>query len=92
MKDVRRLGLEYAKEVTIGDDVWIGGNVIVNPGVSIGNNVVIGSGSVVTRNIPDNVVAAGNPCHIIRQIMESDREYWRERLMAYQEDADTICD
>ncbi len=88
--DVRRMELEYAKEVTIGNDVWIGGNVIINPGVTIGNNVVIGSGSVVTKNIPDNVVAAGNPCHIIRKIMESDREYWREQLMAYQEDADIM--
>lgn len=63
----RRLGLEYGKPITIGNDVWIGGNTIINPGVTIGDNVVIGSGSVVTKDIPSGVVAAGNPCKIIRE-------------------------
>lgn len=53
--------------VTIGDNVWIGGGVIILPGVTIGNNVVIGAGSVVTKDIPDNVIAYGNPCRIIRE-------------------------
>jgi acetyltransferase-like isoleucine patch superfamily enzyme len=57
---------EFAYPVTIGDNVWIGGNVVINPGVTIGNNSVIGSGSVVTKNIPDNVLAVGNPCRVIR--------------------------
>lgn len=74
--DVRRMDLEYAKGVTIGNDVWIGGNTVINPGVTIGNNVVIGSGSVVTRDIPDQVIAAGCPCRVIRKITEEDREYW----------------
>ncbi|MDR0303866.1 MAG: sugar O-acetyltransferase [Chitinispirillales bacterium] len=60
--------LEFGKPVKIGDDVWIGGNSVINPGVEIGNNVVIGSGSVVVKNIPDGVVAAGNPCRVIRKI------------------------
>lgn len=77
---VRNQQLEYAKEVTIGDDVWIGGNVTINPGVHIGNNVVIGSGSVVTSDIPDGVVAAGNPCRILRRISEADKTYWEEQL------------
>lgn len=60
-------GLESGRPVTIGDNVWIGGRSIINPGVTIGNNVVIGSGSVVTKDIPDNVIAAGNPARIIKQ-------------------------
>lgn len=84
---VRNECLEYAKEVCIGDDVWIGGNVTVNPGVHIGNNVVIGSGSVVTGDIPDGVVAAGNPCRIIRRISESDKTYW-EAKKAEREDGE----
>lgn len=81
---VRNTGLEYAKEVWIGDDVWIGGNVTINPGVHIGNNVVIGSGSVVTGDIPDGVVAAGNPCRIIRRISESDKIYWEEKKAEWE--------
>ena len=71
--DERNTGLEYGKAVTIGDNVWIGGSAVINPGVTIGNNVVIGSGSVVTHDIPDNVVAAGNPCRVIRPITEEDK-------------------
>ncbi|MBF1445483.1 MAG: sugar O-acetyltransferase, partial [Prevotella nigrescens] len=52
----------------VGNNVWIGGNVVVLPGVTIGNNVTIGAGSVVTKDIPDNVVAVGNPCKVIRKI------------------------
>lgn len=76
---IRNECLEYGKEVAIGDDVWIGGNVTINPGVHIGSNVVIGSGSVVTADIPDGVVAAGNPCRVIRRISDSDRQYWEEK-------------
>lgn len=67
---------EWAQEVTIGNSVWIGGNVVINPGVKIGSNVVIGSGSVVTRPIPDNVFAAGNPCRVIRQLTDADKDYY----------------
>jgi len=72
----RNSGIEYAFPVSIGDNVWIGGNVVINPGISIGKNTVIGSGSVVTKDIPDNVIAAGNPCKIIRQITEEDKLYY----------------
>lgn len=64
----RNQGLEYAYPITVGDNVWIGGNVCVMPGVTIGNNVVIGGGSVVVKDIPDNCVAVGNPCKVIRTI------------------------
>ena len=65
---LRKTGLEYAMDVVIEDNVWIGGHVTINPGVTIGKNSVIGSGSVVTHDIPDNVVAAGNPCCILHPI------------------------
>lgn len=66
----RNEGLEFGLDISIGDDVWIGGNTVINPGVKIGNRVVIGSGSVVTKDIPDDVLAAGNPCKIIRKLDE----------------------
>ena len=74
---IRNLELEYARPVTIGSDVWIGGNVVINPEVTIGSDVVIGSCSVVTKDIPDHVIAAGNPCRVIREITDEDRDYWR---------------
>ena len=64
----RNIGLEYAKKVTIGDNVWIGGNVTILPGVTIGSNVTIGAGSVVVKDIPDNSIAVGNPCKVIKNI------------------------
>ena len=64
---------EYGKPVTIGDNVWIGGNSVICPGVTIGSNVVIGAGSVVTKDIPSWVVAAGNPCRVIKKITEADK-------------------
>lgn len=63
---------EYGKPVVIGSDVWVGGGAIILPGVTIGSRTVIGAGSVVTRDIPDDVVAAGNPCRVIREITEQD--------------------
>jgi maltose O-acetyltransferase len=66
-----RAGLESAASITIGDDVWIGGGVVICPGVSIGERTVIGAGSVVTKSIPSDVVAAGNPCKIIRHLNQT---------------------
>ncbi|MEQ7220190.1 sugar O-acetyltransferase [Vagococcus fluvialis] len=80
---IRNSGLEFGKKITIGDNVWIGGNAVVNPGVTIGNNTIIGSGSVVTKDIPDNVIAAGNPCKIIREITNEDKIYWEEEQQKY---------
>lgn len=70
----RNRGLEYAYPITVGDNVWIGAGVQVMPGVTIGSNVVIGGGSVVVKDIPDNSVAVGNPCRVIRPITEEDRK------------------
>ncbi len=64
----RNTGKEYAKPVTIGNNVWIGGRAIINPGVTIGDNVVVASGSVVTKDVPDHVVVGGNPAKIIKKI------------------------
>ena len=75
----RNQGLEYARPIHVGDNVWIGGGVRVLPGVSIGEGAVIGSGSVVTKDIPPRVIAAGNPCRVIREI-EEESEPDREKL------------
>ena len=68
-----RRAQEFGKPVTIGSDVWIGGGAIICPGVSIGSRTVIGAGSVVTRDIPEGVLAAGNPCRVIRKLDDEER-------------------
>lgn len=70
----RNKGLEIALPITIGNNVWIGANVSVLPGVTIGNNTIIGAGSVVNKDIPDGVIAAGNYCKVIREITDGDKE------------------
>ena len=80
---VRNLDLEFGKPVTIGDNVWIGGNTVINPGVTIGENAIIGSGSVVTKDIPASVIAAGNPCRVLRKITQEDEQYWQKQKEAY---------
>ncbi len=80
--EMRTSGLEYAIAINIEDNVWIGGGSTINPGVSIGKNTVIASGSVVTKDIPSNVVAGGNPCRIIREINEDDKiRYFKDRYI-----------
>lgn len=92
---------EYGFDITIGDNVWIGANTVVLPGVTIGSNTVIGAGSVVNRSIPEWSVAAGNPCRVIRQITEADRnkyydgreidpEAWAHILQIQAEDNDAV--
>lgn len=78
--EIRNQELEYAFPVSIGKNVWIGGNVVINPGVTIGDNSVIGAGSIVTKDIPDNVIAAGNPCKVLRGINEDDKLYYYKKL------------
>ena len=77
----RNEGLEYAFPITIGNNVWIGGGAIINPGVTIGDNVVIGAGSVVTKDIPSNVVAVGNPCKVVKEITDEDEDKYFKNLM-----------
>ncbi len=83
---VRNRLLEYGKPVTIGNSVWIGGNTVINPGVTIGDDVVIGSGSVVVKDIPSHVIAAGNPCRVLRPITDEDRVYWETQEAVYDRD------
>lgn len=81
--DLRQAGWEQASPINIGNNVWIGANVVILPGVIIGDNVVIGAGSVVTKSIPHNVLALGNPCRVVREITLQDRENY---IATYQPD------
>ncbi|MBR5942239.1 MAG: sugar O-acetyltransferase, partial [Clostridia bacterium] len=74
--ELRSRGLQYNRDVYIGENVWIGAGVIIVPGVRIGRNTVIGAGSIVTKDIPENVVAVGNPCRVLREISDRDREFY----------------
>lgn len=82
--DIRNTQLEFGKKVIIGNNVWVGGNTVINPGVTIGDNVVIGSGSVVTKDIPSDVIAVGNPCRVLRPITDGDKAYWQAQARAYE--------
>ena len=73
---LRAKGLQYNKDVHIGENTWIGAGVVIVPGVRIGKNAVIGAGSIVTKDIPDSVVAVGNPCRVLREVSERDRTYF----------------
>lgn len=72
----REMVAHYSLPIHIGNNVWIGAHSVILPGVTIGDNTVIGAGSIVTRDIPDNVVAVGNPCRVLRKITERDKEYY----------------
>ena len=86
---IRNTQLEFGSKVSIGNNVWIGGSTVINPGVSIGDNVVIGSGAVVTKDIPSGVIAAGCPCRVLREINEDDKRYWEEQAKKYRENKRT---
>ncbi|WP_440961838.1 sugar O-acetyltransferase [Paenibacillus nitricinens] len=86
--DVRISMLEFGTPITIGNNVWVGGNAVINPGVNIGNNVIIGAGSVVTKDIPDNVIAVGNPCRVLREITEDDKQHWEKLKEEYYRDTE----
>ncbi len=76
LPELREQGYQYNAAVHIGKNCWLGAGVVIVPGVTIGDNVVIGAGSIVTKDLPDNVVAVGNPCRILRKVNEHDREYY----------------
>lgn len=82
----RAAGYEINAPITIGDNVWIGAHVVVNPGVTIGDNTVIGSSSVVTKDVPSGVIAAGNPCRVLREIDEAEVANWQAQVAEYQRD------
>ena len=74
--DLRQQGYQYNMPVKIGRNCWIGAGVIIVPGITIGDNVVVGAGSIVTKDLPDNVVAVGNPCRVLREVNEHDYEFY----------------
>lgn len=74
--ELREQAYQYNAPVRVGRNCWLGANVVVVPGVTIGDNVVVGAGSVVTHDLPDNVIAVGNPCRILREVNDRDREYY----------------
>ena len=76
----RNQGFEYAFPIHIGNNVWIGAGVIINPGITIGDNAVIGSGSVITKDIPSDVIAVGNPCKVLRKITEKDKDFYFKNM------------
>ena len=76
LPELRAQGYQYNASVHIGKNCWIGAGVVIVPGVTIGDNVVVGAGSIVTKDLPDNVVAVGNPCKVLREVNEHDREYY----------------
>lgn len=83
LPQLRQRGLQYNMPVHIGKNCWIGAGAILVPGVTIGDNVVVGAGSIVTKDLPDNVVAVGNPCRILRQVNEHDRQfYFKDRRIS----------
>lgn len=84
LPELRQQGYQYNMPVRIGKNCWLGAGVIVMPGITIGDNVVIGAGSIVTKDIPSNVVAVGNPCKVLREVNERDREYYfKDRKIDY---------
>lgn len=85
---IRNSGVEYGKPITIEDNVWIGGNSVINPGVRIGKNSVVASGSVVTKDVPPNTIVGGNPVRVIRNITEEDSKYWKSRHEEYIKNKD----
>jgi len=86
LPELREKGYQYNAPVRIGKNCWLGAGVVVLPGVTIGDNVVIGAGSVVTKDLPSNVVAVGNPCRVLREVNEHDREYYfKDRKIDWHE-------
>ena len=86
LPELREQGYQYNIPVRIGKNCWLGAGVIVLPGVTIGDNVVVGAGSVVTKDLPDNVVAVGNPCKVLREINDHDKEYYfKDRKINYED-------
>ncbi len=85
LPELREKGLQYNVPVHIGKNCWIGAGTLIMPGITIGDNVVVGAGSVVTKDLPSNVVAVGNPCRILREVNDHDKEYYfKDRRIDYE--------
>ena len=85
LPELREKGYQYNAPVHIGRNCWIGAGAVILPGVTLGDNVVVGAGSIVTKDLPSNVVAVGNPCKVLREVGERDREYYfKERKIDWE--------
>ena len=85
LPELREKGYQYNAPVHIGRNCWIGAGAVILPGVTLGDNVVVGAGSIVTKDLPSNVVAVGNPCKVLREVGERDREfYFKERRIDWE--------
>lgn len=82
--EIRNSGLEFGKAITVGSNVWIGGDCTVLGGVTIGSNVVVGAGSVIVKDIPSDCIAVGNPCRVLRAITQEDRRLWLARAQEWE--------
>lgn len=86
LAELRMQGYQYNMPIHIGKNCWLGAGVIVMPGITIGDNVIVGAGSIVTKDLPDNVVAVGNPCRVLREVNDHDREfYWKDRKIDWKQ-------
>ena len=81
--EIRNEALEFGLPITVKDNVWIGGNVVILPGVTIGKNSIVAAGAVVTKDVPDNVIVGGNPARVIREIGEADKAKWERMKDTY---------
>ena len=81
--EIRKTGVEFGRKITIENGAWIGGHSTILPGVKIGENSIIGAGSVINKDIPKNVIAAGNPIRIVRKFNENDKNYWQGEYEAF---------
>lgn len=81
--EIRNEALEFGLPITVKDNVWIGGNVVILPGVTIGKNSIVAAGAVVTKDVPDNVIVGGNPARIIREIGDADKAKWERMKDTY---------
>lgn len=82
--EIRNQELEFGLPIVVEDNVWIGANATILPGVTIGKNSIIAAGAVVTKNVPTNTIVGGNPAKVIREVSETDKKIWKEKLEAYQ--------
>lgn len=81
--EIRITDLEFGLPITVGNNVWIGGNSVLLPGITVGNNSIIAAGAVVTKDVPDHTIVGGNPAKVIRKVNQADKEKWQKQMKKY---------